>query len=110
MPPSLHEKSENSCRPQQPSEGKPGIDVMYPTSYNMINKQEHKMSQGEMRPLVVEPQLHFAQLLVSSQMNTVPLHVVDTTLPPLLLTKREKEEAGTHTMDSIKCCRKMRNS
>ena len=100
--PSLHKKSKNLHRPQQLSEVKPGIDVMYPTSYNMVNKQEYKMLQGETRPLVVESQLHFAQPLVSSQMNTVPPNVVDTTLQPLLLTKREKEEAGTHTVDSSK--------
>ena len=75
---SLHEKSENSHKPQQPSDTKPGIDVMYPTNYNMVDKQEHRMPQGGTRPLVVEPQLHFAQPKVSNQMNTVPPHVVDT--------------------------------
>ena len=35
-------------------------------------------------------------------MNTGPLHVVDTTLPPLLMTKREKEETGTHIADNTK--------
>ena len=79
---------------------------MYPTNYNMVDKQEHKMSQGGTRPLIVEPQLHFAQPPVSNQMNTVPPHVVDTTLPPPLLTKREKEEAETHTMDNTKMLQK----
>ena len=30
-------------------------------------------------------------------MNTVPPHMVDTTLPPPLLTKKEKEGSKTHT-------------
>ena len=74
----------------------------------MIGKQDQEMSQGGTRVLVVEPQLHFAQLLVSNQMNTGPPHVyvVDTTLPPPLMTKREKEETGAHTTDNTKTLQK----
>ena len=75
---------------------------MKQTNYNMVDKQDQKMSQGGAQALVVEPQLHFAQPLVSNQMNTGPLHVVDTTLRPPLMTKREKEETRTHTADNTK--------
>ena len=79
---------------------------MYSTNYNTIDKQEHRIPQGGTRPLVVEPQLHFTQPSVSNQMNTVRPHVVDTTLPPLLLTKREKEDFETHTMGNTKAPQK----
>ena len=35
-------------------------------------------------------------------MNTVPLHAVDTTVPPPLITKKEKEETQTHMVDNTK--------
>ena len=35
-------------------------------------------------------------------MNTVPLHAVDTTVPPALMTKKEKEESQTHMVDNTK--------
>ena len=39
----LHKKSENLHKSQQPSETKPGIDVMYPVNYNTTEKQEHRI-------------------------------------------------------------------
>ena len=99
---SLHEKSKNSHKSQQPSETKPGIDVMYPVNYNATDNQEHRIPQEGTRPLVLEPQLHFAQPPVSNQMNMVPPHVIDTMLAPPLLTKKEKEESGMHTMGNTK--------
>ena len=60
------------------------------------------MLQGEIRSLVVEPQLHFAQAPVLNQMNTVPLYVVDTTIPPPVMTKKEREESQTHMVDNTK--------
>ena len=33
-------------------------------------------------------------------MNNVPLHAVDTTVPPPLMTKTEKEESQTHMVDN----------
>ena len=54
-----------------------------------------------------EPQdVHLAQPLVSNQMNTGPPHVVDTTLALSLITKREKEETGTHIADNTKMLQK----
>ena len=35
-------------------------------------------------------------------MNTVPLHAVDTTVPPPMMTKKEKEETQTHMVDNTK--------
>ena len=64
------------------------------------------MLQGEIRSHIVEPQLHFAQALVPNQMNTVPLYVVDTTVPPPLMTKKEKEVSQTHMLDNTKMLQK----
>ena len=60
------------------------------------------MSQGETRAFITEPQLHLVQPPVPNQMNNGPPHVIDTTIPPPLMTKREKEEVRTHTMDNTK--------
>ena len=60
------------------------------------------MPHGKIRGPIVEPQLHFEQAYVPNQMNTVPLHAVDTTVPPPLMTKREKEESQTHMVDNTK--------
>ena len=65
---------------------------MHPLNHNTINKQDKSMSQGETRALVVEAQLHFVQPLVPNQMNMVPPHVIDTTIPPPLITRKETEE------------------
>ena len=66
----LYGKSKNSHKPQQPSETKPGIDVMYSANYNTTEKQEHRIPQGgtqeNVRLLVVEPQLHFTQPSVTN--------------------------------------------
>ena len=67
-----------------------------------MNEQGKRMSQGETRGFIVEPQLHFAQTSVPNEMNTVPLHVVDTTILPPLMTKKEKEETQTHMVDSAR--------
>ena len=60
------------------------------------------MSQGETRGLIIESQLHFVQSSVPNQMNTVPLYAVDMTVPPPLMTKKEKEETQTHMVDNTK--------
>ena len=70
---------------------KADANVMHPLNYSTTDKQEQKMSQGETRALIVEPQLHLAQPPVPNQMNTRPTHVVDTTIPPPLMAKKEKE-------------------
>ena len=60
------------------------------------------MSQGETRCPIIEPQLHFAQAPVPNQMTSIPLYAVDTTVPPPLMTKKEKEESQTHMVDITK--------
>ena len=79
---------------------------MHPPNYNTMKEQDKRMSQGETRGLIVEPQLHFTQSSVPNQMNTLPLYVVDTTIPPPLMTKKEKEETQTHMVDSTKMLQK----
>ena len=79
---------------------------MHPPNYTTMNEQGKRMSQGETRGLIVETQLHFAQSSVPIQMKTVPLHAVDTTIPPPLMTKKEKEETQTHVVDNTKTLQK----
>ena len=71
-----------------------------------MNEQGTRMLQGEIRSHVVEPQLHFAQVPVLNQMNTVPLYAVDTTVQPPVMTKKEREESQTHIVDNIKVLQK----
>ena len=97
-----YEKSKNLRKLQQSSEIKACTSIIYPPNYNTMNEQGKRMSQGETRGLIVEPQLHFVQTSVPNQMNTVPLHAVDTTVPPPLMTKKEKEENQAHMVDNTK--------
>ena len=64
------------------------------------------MLQGEIRSHIVELQLHFVQALIPNQMNTVPLYVVDTTVPPPVMTEKEKEESQMHIVDNTKAPQK----
>ena len=75
---------------------------MHPPTYDTMNEQDKRTSHGKIRGPIVEPQLHFAQASVPNQMNTVPLYAVDTTVPPPMMTKKEKEESQTHMVDNIK--------
>ena len=61
---------------------------MYPPTYDGMNEQGKRMLQDETRNPVVEPQIHLMQASVPSQINTVPLYAVDTTIPPPLMTKK----------------------
>ena len=54
----------------------------------------------------MEPRIHLMQASVPSQINTVPLYAVDTTIPPLLMTKREKEEFQTDMNTDTKTSQK----
>ena len=75
---------------------------MHPPTYDTMNEQDKRMSQGEITGPIVESQLHFAQASVPNQMNTVPLYAVDTTIPPPMITKKETEEIKTHVVDNTK--------
>ena len=70
------------------SEIKTSTSIIHPPNYNTIDEQDKIMSQRETRALIVQPQLHFAQPLAPNQMNTVPPHLVDTTILPQLMTKK----------------------
>ena len=84
------------------SEMKASTSITHPLSYSTIDKKDQRMSQGETRALIVELQLHLVQPLVPNETNTGPPHVVDTTIPPPLMTKKEKEETKTHIVDNTK--------
>ena len=102
QPATTYEMSENSQKLQQLSEIKACTSIIQPPTYDAKNEQGTRTLQGETRSHVVEPQLHFAQAPVPNQMNTVPLYVVDTTVPPPVTTKKEREEFQTHIVDNTK--------
>ena len=103
-----YEISKNLQKPQQSSEVKACTSIIQPPTYDTRNEEETKMLQGEIKSSIVEPQLQFAQAPVPNEMNTVPLYAVDTTIPPPLLTKREKEESQMHMVDNTKTLQKER--
>ena len=93
-----YKKSENSQNLQPSTEVKACTSIMTLLIYDTKNKQGNGILHVETRGPVVEPQLHLAQSYVPNQMNTVPLHAVDTRVSPPLMTKKEKEESQTHMM------------
>ena len=97
-----YEISKNSQKPQQLTEVKAYTSVVQPLTYDTRNEQGTRMLQDEIRSRLVEPQLHFAQTPVPNQMNTVPLYVVDTSVPTPLMTKKGKEESQTHLVDNTR--------
>ena len=82
---------------------------MYPPTYDRMNEQGKRMLQDENRNPVVEPQIHLTQASIPSQINTVPLYAVDTTIPPPLMTKKEKEEFQTDINTDTKMPQKDRD-
>ena len=75
---------------------------MYPPTYDRMNEQGKRMLEDENRNPVVEPQIHLMQASIPDRINTVPLYAVDTTIPPPLMTKKEKEEFQTDTNTDTK--------
>ena len=75
---------------------------MYPPTYDRMNEQGKRMLQDENRNPVVEPRIHLTQASVPGWINMVPLYAVDTTIPPPLMTKKEKEEFQTDTNTDTK--------
>ena len=108
QPAKTHKMSENSQKPQQLSEVKACTSIIHPPTYDAKNKQGIRTLQDEIRSRVVEPQLHFAQAPVPNQMNTIPLYAVDTTVPPPVTTKKEREESQTHVVDNTRVQQKDR--
>ena len=103
-----HEKSKNSQKPQQLSEIKACNNIMYPSTYDGMNEEGKRMLQDETRNPVVRPQIHITQASVRSRGNMVPLYAVDTTIPPPLMTKKEKEEFQADTNTNTKMPQKDR--
>ena len=97
-----YKMSKNLQKPQQFSEIKACTSIVQPSTYDAKNEQGTRTLQGEIRSHVVEPQLQFAQASVPNQMNTMPLYAVDTTVPPPVTTKKEREESQTHVVDNTK--------
>ena len=89
-------------KPQQSSEVKACTSIVQPLTYDTRNEQGTRMLQDEIRSHIVGPQLHFVQASLSNQINTVPLYAVDTTVPPPLMIKKEKEEPQMHLVDNTK--------
>ena len=79
---------------------------MYPPTYDEMNEQGKRVLQDKIRNPVVEPRIHFMQASVPSGINMVPLYALDTTIPPPLTTKKEKEEFQTHTNTDTKTSQK----
>ena len=90
------------------SEVKACTNIIQPPTYDAKNELGIRTLQGEIRSRVVEPQLHFAQAPVPNQMNTVPIYAVDTTVPPPVMTNKEREESQTHVVDNTKVQQKDR--
>ena len=102
QPATTDEMSEKSQKPQQSSEINACTSIIQPPTYDAKNEQGTRTLQAEIRSHVVEPWLHFAQAPLPNQMNTVPLYAVDTTVPPPVTTKKEREEFQTHVVDNTK--------
>ena len=90
------------------SEVKACTSVVQPPTYDTKNEQGTRMLQDQIRSRILELQLHFLQASIQNQMNTVPLYVVDTTVPLPLMTKKEKEESQMHSVDNTKMPQKDR--
>ena len=75
---------------------------MYPPTCDGMNEQGKRILQDENRNPVVKPQIHLTQASIPDQINMVPLYAVDTTIPPPLMTKKEKEEFQTETNTDTK--------
>ena len=75
---------------------------MYPPTYDGMNEQGKRMLQDENRNPVLEPRIHLTQAFVPDRINMAPLYAVDTTIPPPLMTKKEKEEFQTDTNTDTK--------
>ena len=82
---------------------------MYPPTYDGMSEQGKRMLQDKTRNLVVESRIHLTQTSVPSRINMVPLYAVDITIPPPLMTKKEKEEFKTNTNTDTKTPQKERD-
>ena len=93
---SNQEKSENLRNSQQGSEARTCNNIMYTPAQNGTNEHEKKVIQDRNNESMVDPRVQFTQASVPNQRDTVPLYVVNTSIPPLLMMKKEKEEYQTN--------------
>ena len=93
---SNQEKSQNSQNSQQESEARTCNNIMYLPAQNRMNEHEKKVIQDRNNESTVDPRVQFTQASVPNQRVTVPLYVVNTSIPPPLMTTKEKEEYQTN--------------
>ena len=92
---SSQDKSENSQNLQQESEARTCNNIMYLQVQNGMNEHGKKEIQGRNNESIMDPRVQFTQSSVPNQRDTIPLYAVNTSIPPLLMTKKEKEEYQT---------------
>ena len=90
------EKSENLQNSQQESEARTCNNIMYLPAQNRMNEHEKKVIQDRNNESTVDPRVQFTQAFIPNQRDTVPLYAVNTSISPLLMTKKEKEEYQTN--------------
>ena len=75
----------------------PAITSCTPPAQNGMNEHEKKVIQDRNNESMVDPRVQFTHAFVPNRRDTVPLYVVNTSIPPLLMTKKEKEGYQTNT-------------
>ena len=69
---------------------------MYLPAQNGTNEHGKKVIQDRNSESMVDPRVQFTQASVPNQRDTVPLYAVNTSIPPPLMMKNEKEEYQTN--------------
>ena len=87
------EEGGNSQKLLQFNEEKTNKVVIVPLSDDVGNEYGTQMLHCKTRGPVIEPQVQFTQAYVLDQMDTAPLAVVDTTVSPPLMMKKEKDDS-----------------
>ena len=87
------EKGRNLQKLLQFNEDKINNGVTVPLSDDVGNEYGTQILHCKTKGPVIEPQVWFTQAYVLNQMNTSPLAVVDTTVPPPLMTKKERDDS-----------------
>ena len=103
---SNQEKTENSQNLQQESEARTCNNIMYLPAQNRMNEHEKKVIQDRNNESTVDPRVQFTQAFIPNQKDTVPLYAVNTSISPLLMTKKEKEEYQTNGKISMETLQK----
>ena len=93
---SNQEKSKNSRNLQQESEARTCNNIMYPPAQKGMNEHEKKVIQDRNNESTVDPRVQFTQASIPNRRDTVLLYAVNTSIPPPLMMKKEKEEYQTN--------------